>query len=106
MNLLTVAVQCLTALIHLLNLSVQLATVPKQMHKGGMTFTTPPFGHPSKTGGELNKKLGPAERRVGVKACGQKHRSALSFASFWSSKRKKKKKSSALVVKKKLPKKK
>jgi hypothetical protein len=37
------------------------------------------------------KKPGPAERRVGVKACGQKHRSALSFASFWSSKRKNKK---------------
>jgi hypothetical protein len=53
-----------------------------------------------------NKKLGPAERRASVKACGQKHRSALSFASFWSSKRKKKKKSSALVVKKNLTKKK
>ena len=35
------------------------------------------------------KKPGPAERRASVKARGQKHRSALSFASFWSSKRKK-----------------
>ena len=38
------------------------------------------------------KKPGPAERRASVKARGQKHRSALSFASFWSSKRKNKKK--------------
>jgi hypothetical protein len=37
------------------------------------------------------KKPGPAERRASLKACVQKHRSALSFAYFWSSKRKNKK---------------
>jgi hypothetical protein len=58
-----------------------------------LTFTTPSLRDtPPKTGGELNKKPGPAERRAKVKACGQKHRSALSFASFWSSKRKNKNK--------------
>jgi hypothetical protein len=31
-------------------------------------------------GGELKKKPGPAERRAKVKACAQKHRSALSFS--------------------------
>ena len=38
------------------------------------------------------KKLRPGRTAGQRKACGQKHRSALSFASFWSSKRKKKKK--------------
>ena len=42
-----------------------------------------------------------AERRAKVKACGQKHRSALSFASFWSSKRKNKNRFLTFLIKQK-----
>jgi len=51
----------------LLTTTVKLATVPMQCLPAIMKLV------------KSGKKLGPAERRASVKACGQKHRSALIF---------------------------
>jgi hypothetical protein len=68
MKLVSMPMQFLTMSIHMLTVTVQLATVPLKLVTKLLTFTTPVYDNPSQTGGELNKKLGPAERRASVKA--------------------------------------
>jgi hypothetical protein len=79
MQFLTLTMQTPLVPMKLVTVAVKLATVQLKLVTKRLTFTTPVYDHPSQKGGELNKKPGPAERRAKVKACGQKHRSALSF---------------------------